>query len=300
MEDPYKVLGVEKDASEAEIKKAYRELAKKLHPDLNPADKDAEERFKEVSAAFGLLGDAEKRRKFDCGEIDASGAENPTHQYYKEYAGGEKARQYRSDANFEDLGDIFSDFFGRGDADQARHFKTRGGDVRYHLAVDFLDAAVGQTKRLSLPDGSSLDVDIPEGVRDGQMVRLRGKGMAGAGGGPPGDALIAIEVLPHSTFRRDGNDILVDLPITIDEAVLGAKVDVPTISKKVRVTIPKGSSSGRVLRLKGQGIKARGTDTRGDQLCTLQISLPGEVDGELESLVKKWREAHPYNPREDM
>lgn len=300
MEDPYKVLGVDKDASDADIKKAYRQLAKKLHPDLNPADKDAEERFKKVTVAFGLLGDSEKRQKFDRGEIDASGAETPTHQYYKEYAGGESAQQYRSDANFEDLGDVFSDLFRRRGADQAQHFKMRGRDVRYHLSVDFLEAATGQTKRLTLPDGSSLDVNIPEGIRSGQTVRLRGKGMAGSGGGPAGDALIEVDVRPHSMFRRDGNDIVVDLPITIDEAVLGGTADVPTISKKVRVTIPKGSSSGRILRLKGQGLKAQGANKRGDQLCVLQIALPGEIDGELEALAEKWREAHPYNPRENM
>lgn len=300
MEDPYKVLGVEKDTSAADIKKAYRQLAKKLHPDLNPADKDAEECFKEVSAAYDLLGDPEKRVKFDNGEIDASGAESPTHQYYKEYAGGENAKKYRSNVNFEDLGDIFSDLFDRGPADQAQHFKMRGRDMRYHLTVDFLDAAVGQTKRLTLPDGSSLDVDIPKGIKSGQTVRLRGKGMAGAGGGPPGDALIEIEVRLHSLFRRDGDDIVVDLPITIDEAILGAKIDVSTIGKKVRVTIPRGSSSGRVLRLKGQGVKSQGVDKTGDQLCILQIALPKEVDGELELLAEKWRETHRYNPRENM
>jgi len=301
MENPYKILGVAKKASDADIKKAYRKLAKKLHPDLNPSDKGAEERFKDVSAAFNILGDPEKRAKFDSGEIDASGAERPEYQYYKQYAGREGAQHYHSDANFDDLGGIFSDLFNRDQAgrDQARHtrrFKMRGADIRYHLAIDFLDAVTGATKRISLPDGSSLDVKVPEGVNDGQTIRLRGKGQPGIGGGPQGDAFIEIEVRPHPLFRRDGNDIEMDLPITIDEAILGAKVDVSTISAPVRVSIPKGSSSGQTLRLKGKGVKSRANGLTGDQRCILKIILPKEIDDELEAFMKKWRESHAYDP----
>jgi DnaJ-class molecular chaperone len=297
MDDPYKILGVSKSASDADIKKAYRKLAKKLHPDLNPSDKPAEERFKEVSAAFDLLGDAEKRAKFDRGEIDASGAEQPEHHYYKEYAAREGAKHYSSDASFEDLGGIFSDLFGRAQQGERRQFKMRGGDVRYHLKVDFLDAVKGATKRVTLADGSTLDVKVPEGVSEGQTIRLRGKGQPGIGGGPPGNAFVEIDVLVHPVFRREGDDIVIDLPITIDEAVLGGKVAAPTISGQVRVTVPKGSSSGQTLRLKGKGVK-RGAGGHGDQRCILKIILPDEIDSELEGMMTKWREKHGYNPRE--
>jgi len=299
MDDPYKILGVAKNASDTDIKKAYRKLAKKLHPDLNPSDKLAEERFKEVSAAFDLLGDAEKRSKFDRGEIDASGAERPEHRYYKEYAGREGARHYGSDANFDDLGGIFSDLFGRGQQGERRQFKMRGGDVRYHLKVDFLDAVKGATKRVTLADGSTIDVKVPEGVREGQTIRLRRKGQPGLGGGPPGDAFVEIDVLTHPVFRREGDDIVIDLPITIDEAVLGGKVTAPTISGQVRVTVPKDSSSGQTLRLKGKGVKRSGGG-RGDQRCELKIVLPDKIDSELEDMMIKWRDKHGYNPRKDL
>lgn len=299
MEDPYKILGVSKGASAANIKKAYRKLAKELHPDLNPTDKDAEDRFKEVSVAFDLLGDPDKRAKFDKGEIDASGAERPEHHYYKEYAGGDQARQYRSDAHFDDIGGIFSDLF-RGDhAGQGRSFKMRGGDVRYHLSIEFLDAVKGSTTRITLPDGTSLDVKVPEGVKDGQTIRLRGKGQPGAGGGPFGDALIEIEVRPHPLFRREANDIVIELPISIDEAILGGKVEVPTIENPLRVTVPKGSSSGQTLRLKGRGVKKSVGGGNGDQRCILKIVLPEEPDEELETFMEEWRQSHAYNPRDE-
>lgn len=299
MEDPYKILGVSKDASAADIKKAYRKLAKELHPDLNPTDKDAEDRFKEVSVAFDLLGDPDKRAKFDKGEIDASGAERPEHHYYKEYAGGDQARQYRSEARFDDIGGIFSDLFRGDQAGQGRSFKMRGGDVRYHLSIEFLDAVKGSTTRITLPDSTSLDVKVPEGVKNGQTIRLRGKGQQGAGGGPPGDALIEIEVRPHPLFRREANDIVVELPISIDEAILGGKVEVPTIENPLRVTVPKGSSSGQTLRLKGKGVKESGGDSKGDQRCILKIILPEELDEELETFMEEWRISHAYNPRDE-
>ena len=300
MDDPYKILAVSKEASDADIKKAYRKLAKKLHPDLNPGDKKAEERFKEVSAAFDLLGDPEKRGKYDRGEIDASGAERPEHRYYKEYAGSEGAKHYGSDASFDDLGGIFSDIFGQGREGERRNFKMRGGDLRYHLRIDFLEAARGATKRVTLPDGSTLDVKVPEGVGEGQTIRLRGKGQPGIGGGPSGDAFVEIDVLPHSVFRREGDDIVIDLPITIDEAVLGEKVDAPTINGRVRVTVPKGSSSGQTLRLRGKGVKRGAAGRHGDQRCVLKIVLPDEIDDELEEMMTTWRETHAYNPRKEL
>jgi DnaJ-class molecular chaperone len=300
VEDPYKVLGVSKNASEADIKKAYRKLAKQLHPDLNPGDKGAEDRFKDVSAAFNILGTPEKREKFDNGEIDASGAEQPDYQYYKEYAGGDGARQYGSGADFEDFGGIFSDLFNRGRADGRQQFKMRGVDIRYHLAVDFIDAAVGATKRISLPDGSSIDIKVPEGVKHGQTIRLRGKGQPGVDGGPTGDAFIEIEVLPHPVFRRESSDIVVELPIAIDEAVLGGKVDVPTIGGSVRMTIPRGSGSGQTLRLRGKGVKDSTSGKMGDQRCVLKVVLPEEMDDELISFMEQWRDAHAYDPRQEM
>jgi DnaJ-class molecular chaperone len=298
MEDPYKILGVSKDATEAEIKKAYRKLAKELHPDLNPTDKGAEERFKEVSGAFSILGNAEKRAKFDKGEIDTSGAEQPEHRYYKEYAGGDQAQQYRSDAQFDDVSDIFADLFRSEQRNQGQPFKMRGRDLRYHLAVSFLSAIKGEITRITLPDGSSLDVKVPEGVKNGQTIRLRGKGQPGIGGGAHGDALIEIEVQDHPLFLRDGDDIVIDLPITIDEAVLGGKVEVPTIDGSVLLSIPVGASSGQSLRLKGKGVKK--SVGRGNQRCILKITLPDEIDAEMISLMKKWREAHSYDPRDAM
>ncbi len=296
MENPYKVLGVSKTASQTEIKSAYRKLAKKLHPDLNPADKTAEERFKDVSAAFDILGDAEKRTKFDNGEIDASGAERPEQQYYKQYAGREGAQHYHSGAHFDDMGGIFSDLFAQQQAGQARQFKMRGGDVRYHLAIDFLDAVTGAKKRITMPDGTSLDVKVPEGVNDGQSIRLRQKGQPGTGGGPRGDAFIEIEVRPHAMFRRSGDNIEIDLPVTIDEAILGAKIDVPTIEGRVRVSVPKGSSSGQMLKLKDKGVKNRTSGKKGDQRCILKVVMPREIDSELETFMKKWRETNAYIP----
>jgi len=298
MKDPYKILGVSKDATETDIKKAYRKLAKELHPDLNPTDKGAEERFKEVSGAFSILGNAEKRAKFDKGEIDASGAERPEHHYYKEYAGGDQAQQYRSGAQFDDVSDVFADLFRSEQQRPGQQFKMRGRDVRYHLAVSFLHAAKGETTRVTLPEGLSLDVKVPEGVKDGQTIRLRGKGQPGFGGGDSGDAFIEIEVQPHPVFRRKGDDIVIDLPITIYEAVLGGKVEVPTIDGSIRLSIPKGSSSGQNLRLKGKGVKK--SEGIGNQYCILKIVLPEEIDEELISLMEKWRDTHSYNPRHGM
>ncbi|MFL6797629.1 MAG: DnaJ C-terminal domain-containing protein, partial [Xanthobacteraceae bacterium] len=228
--DPYDTLGVKKDVSQEDLQKAYRKLAKKLHPDLNPGNKRAEEQFKEVAAAYDIVGDAEKRARFDRGEIDSSGAERPRQQYYRDFAADEAGHPYASDAGFADFegsDDILAEIFGRpGEG----HFRVRGMDVRYRLALDFLVAINGVKQQLTLPDGSKLDVTIPPGTRQSQILRLRGKGQPGGGGGPAGDALIEIEVRPHPFFTRKDDDIHVDLPISLREAVLGAKVDVPTVA----------------------------------------------------------------------
>jgi len=300
-EDLYSVLSVPKTASAEDITKAYRKLAKKLHPDLNPGDKAAEEKFKKVTAAYDILGDAEKRGRYDRGEIDASGQETPQQRYYREYAGGEDGARYRSTAGFEDIGafsDLFGDLFGeRGGMRGGRgaRFSMRGSDAQYRLDVDFLDAVNGTKTRITLPDGGTLDVTIPPGVADGQVLRLRGKGNPGVGEGEPGDALIEIHVWPHPVFKREGNDIVLEVPITFDEAVLGGKIEVPTIGGRVFATVPPGSNTGQTLRLKGRGIKTKGS--AGDQLVKLSIILPDRIDDDLKRFAETWREAHRYDPR---
>jgi DnaJ-class molecular chaperone len=292
--DPYMVLGVKKDASQDEIQKAYRRLAKKLHPDLNPGNKQAEERFKEVSAAYDLLGDPDKRARFDRGEIDASGMERPRQRYYRDFAEG---GAYASDAGFEDFAgvdDILSQMFGR---EGRANIRMRGSDAHYRLALDFLDAINGGKRQITLPDGSALDVNIPPGTRDGQILRLRGKGRPGMGGGAPGDALVEIEVRPHRIFTRKGDDIHVDLPISLGEAVLGGKVKVPTPSGTVTMTVPKWANTGTVLRLRGKGVP-RIDGSRGDEFVTLKVMLPEKPDPELEKFVAQWRGA--YSPRQAM
>jgi DnaJ-class molecular chaperone len=294
--DPYEVLGVKKDASQSDIQKAYRALAKKLHPDLNPGNKQAEERFKEVAGAYDLLGDEKKRARFDSGEIDASGAERPQQrQYYRDFA--DAGSQYSSDAGFADFADddILSQIFrGRG---RGGPVNMRGQDRHYRLELEFLDAINGATQHITLPDGASLDVRIPAGTRDGQTLRLRGKGAPGIGEGPPGDALVEVTVRPHRTFSRDGDNIRVELPISLSEAVLGGKVTVPTPTGPVTMTVPKWSNTGAVLRLKGRGV-TRADGGKGDELVALKIVLPEKPDPELESLIAKWGGA--YNPRETM
>ena len=294
--DPYQTLGVKKDASQDDIQKAYRRLAKKLHPDLNPGNELPEERFKEVSQAYDLLGDPGKRARFDRGEIDASGAERPRQRYYRDFAEG--ASSYASDSGFADFGadDFLSEIFGR----QARgNLRMRGQDVHYRLPLGFLDAINGGKQQLTLPDGSVLDVAIPPGTRDGQILRLRGKGRPGIGGGPPGDALIEIEVRPHHIFTRKGDDIHVELPISLKEAVLGGKVSVPTPSGAVTMTVPKWSNTGTVLRLKGQGAPKPGGG-RGDEYVALKVMLPERPDPELEKFVSQWAPVDARGPRQAM
>jgi len=300
-DDPYKTLGVAKDASKAEISKAYRKLAKELHPDLNPGDRDAEERFKKLSAAYQLLKDPEKRKRYDNGEIDASGAEKPQQRYYREYADAGEAGRYHSTAGFQDfadVSDIFADLVGRRDGARGSRtaMRARGPDIHYRMEVAFLEAVNGAKRRITMPDGKTIDLTIPAGTRNESVLRLKGKGHPGLGGGPSGDALVEIAVLPHHLFRRKGDDILIDLPITLDEAVLGGKVEVPTVSGRVILTIPPGVSSGRVMRLKGKGVKATGRPA-GDHLVRLSIAMPQEIDPELEAFARKWRDDHAYDPR---
>jgi DnaJ-class molecular chaperone len=298
--DPYSTLGVNKDATQADIQKAYRRLAKKLHPDLNPGDKTAEDKFKDVSVAYDLLNDPDKRARFDRGEIDASGNERPRQQYYRDFADQGSWSAYTSNAGFSDFGeyagteDILSEIFGRaGRAGRRR----RGQDVHYHLDLSFLDAVNGGKQSIVLPDGATLDVNIPPGMRDGQILRLKGKGRPAAGDGPPGDALIEISVQPHPYFTRKGDDIYLDLPISLKEAVLGGKVKVPTPSGTVTASVPKWSNTGRVLRLKGRGV-ARADGSKGDEYVTLKLVLPQRPDRALERFVAQWQPAD--SPRQSM
>lgn len=297
--DPYATLGVKKDASQADLQKAYRRLAKKHHPDLNPGSSSAEEKFKEITAAYDLLSDPEKRAKFDRGEIDASGAERPRQRYYRDFADQGDRSAYTTSSGFADFGgftsseDILSDFFGRSGSG-----RRRGQDVHYHLELSFLDAINGGKQSLILPDGSNLDVNIPPGTRDGQTLRLKAKGRSAGGAGPPGDALVEVTVLPHPYFTRKGDDVYLDLPISIKEAVLGASIAVPTPGGVVAATVPKWSNTGRVLRLKGRGVP-HPDGRKGDQYVTLKIMLPNKPDPELERFVARWQPAE-RSPRQSM
>ena len=298
-DDPYTTLGVPKGASEDDIRRAFRKLAKELHPDLNPSNGTlTEERFKKVSSAYQILSDPEKRRAFDRGEIDARG--EPRRDAFRNYSRGARAGA-GAGAGHEDYGfaDIFSDIFGgaRGQASaRSGGFAVKGGDVRYTLDIDFLEAVRGATKRVTLPGGSALDLAVPAGVGDNQVLRLKGKGARGLGGAEAGDALVEIRVRPHAQFKRQDDDVLSEIPITIDEAVLGAKVEVATIDGRVQLTIPKGTSSGRVLRLKGKGVKSAGKAEAGDQLVTVRIVLPDLVDDSLAYFFSTWRQKNSYDP----
>jgi DnaJ-class molecular chaperone len=299
-DDPYAVLGVKREGTQDEIRKAYRQLAKKLHPDLNPGDKAAEEKFKQVSVAYDLLGDPEKRARFDRGEIDASGQERPRERYYRDFHGADaEPHVYSSHGGFADFmesEDILRDVFGRGGEGRIR---LRGQDALYRLPVEFLEALNGATKRITLPDGGTLDVVIPPGTRDKQVLRLRAKGGPGLGGGPPGDALVEIDVEPHGFFTRKGDDIHLELPISLPEAVLGAKLDVPTPSGPVRMTVPKGANTGTVLRLRGKGAQ-RSDKTHGDEYVTLKIVLPQQLDPEIEEFARRWQAGQSQNPRQHL
>lgn len=304
--NPYEVLGVKPEASEKEIRDAYRKLAKRYHPDLHPGDKAAEARFKEIAAANDILSDKEKRARFDRGEIDASGAERPEHAYsrYRGFAEGAPGERYEYHSaegmSPEDLDDLFA-MFGRG-ARGGRgggSIKLRGADLHFSLTVDFLSSINGARERVKLTPERTLEVTIPAGVRDGQVLRLTGQGEPGLNGGPSGDALIEIRVAPHSHFRREGDDIHLDLPLTLGEAVLGGKVPVPTPSGSVTMTIPANANTGQKLRLRGKGVK-RPDGSLGDQYVTLKVVLPDGGDGVLSDFVRDWAAKHPYDPRRGM
>ena len=298
--DPYKILSVEKTATQDEIQKAYRKLAKKIHPDLNPGNKKAEEQFKEVASAYTLLSDEAKRKQFDAGEIDGLGAEKPRQNYYRDYADAGTANPYTHNAGFGDDDDFFAELFRRqGNRGGGGDFKMRGQDARYRLTLDFLSAINGGKQSITLPSGADLEVNIPPGCRDGQTLRLRGKGQPGIGGGATGDALIEIKVAPHKFFQRVGDDIRIDVPITLKEAVLGAKIKVPISAGSVTMTVPKGANTGTVLRLKGQGV-ARANGSQGDQFITLRVILPTAPDAALENFITDWQPKTEQNPREPM
>ena len=299
-DDPYSVLGVARSATQEEITRAFRKLAKELHPDVNPNNKAATERFKKVSAANELLSDPDKRRKFDRGEIDAAGEPRRTYQTHGAPYGAGARRGAGTSGPGDDFGfgDIFDGVFGARGAGMRGHTAMRGQDVRYTLEVDLLEAINGAKKRVTMPDGGVLDLTVPEGVDDGQVLRMKGKGQPGMRGGEPGDALVEIKLRPHPQFKRDGIDLLVSLPISLDEAVLGGKVEVPTAGGRVQLSIPKGTSSGQVFRLKGKGVSNRATGIIGDQLVTVQIVMPDKIDDGLAYFMSEWRQKHGYNPRE--
>jgi len=299
-EDPYAVLGVKSDAPQDEIRTAYRALAKKLHPDLNPGNRQAEEKFKQVSAAYDLVGDAEKRGRYDRGEIDASGNERPRERYYRDFQEpGAETHSYSNNEGYADFmdEDVLREMFSRRGG--GARFRARGQDTLYRLPVDFLEAVNGATKRITMPDGGTLDVVIPAGTKDKQVLRLRGKGGPGLGGGAAGDALVEVEVQPHKFFTRDGDDIRVELPISLPEAVLGAKLDVPTPTGSVRMTVPKGANTGTVLRLKGKGAR-RSDKSHGDEYVTLKVVLPERPDPELEEFAQRWQAGKDQNPRQHL
>ena len=299
--DPYEVLGVPRSAGADDVRKAFRKLAKKHHPDANPGDKAAEERFKQVSAAFDLLGDAEKRRKFDAGEIDADGRE-----VFRGFGGPGQGGPFGGGGgggfDATDFGDILGEMFGRrggrggprGGAGPGSGFAPRGADVRARLEIDLEEAILGGKKRISFQDGRTLDVTIPAGASDGQTLRLRGHGEAGRGG--KGDALIELLVRPHPVFRKENDQLVMDLPVSIPDAVLGGRVQAPTPDGPVSLTVPKGASSGQSLRLKGKGL-ADGRGGRGDLIARVQIMLPEAPDAQLEAFAARWRDERPYVPR---
>ncbi|MGD0432165.1 MAG: DnaJ C-terminal domain-containing protein [Acetobacteraceae bacterium] len=307
MRDPYEILGLDRTADEAAIKAAYRKLAKRHHPDLHPGDKKAADRFSELNNANDLLSDPERRARFDRGELDAEGHELPPRgQFYRDFrggpgggfGGGPGAERYAGtqgdSAGFTE--DDIAAFF-------ARHFNARGeganmhvpgADLQYALTLGFLEAANGTSRRVLLPDGRALDVKIPAGIDDGHTMRLKGQGRPGLGGGPPGDALIEVTVAPHPFFHRSGDDVIVDLPVTLKEAVLGASVSVPTIKGHVKLTIPPGSGDGTRLRLRGRGIR------EGHQYVELKVAVPPGQEPALAEFLRDWTPSHPFNPRAEM
>ncbi len=302
MDDPYKTLGVPRDASQDDIRKAFRKLAKKHHPDLNPGNAKAEELFKNASNANELLSDPRKRGQFDRGEIDAVGHEpQPS---YRDQADGEAGRRYARGSEQPNgwNDDAFSDLFGSmfNDARQpAEAVYVAGRDERFSLTANFLSAVNGATSRLTLPDGRVLDVRIPPGTSEGQVLRLQGQGGLCSNGGPSGDALIEIQIAPHLFFTRDGQDIRMDLPVSLVEAVLGGQIQVPTPTGPVHMKIVPGSDNGTTLRLRGRGVPAHGAKPAGQLYVKLRIVI-GAPDAALEEFLRSWKPEHSTNPRRVM
>jgi DnaJ-class molecular chaperone len=323
MRDPYEVLGVTRSASAADVKSAFRKLAKKLHPDANKHDPKAASHFAELNAAYEIVGDKDKRKAFDKGEIDAEGkprfegfARQPGASGFGNEGGFESfsfgpdgLRSASGRAGFGGFEDILKDVFGaRGAGGRARaggHFEPEdfgataagGRDITAALSITLAEAAKGVKKRVQLPTGKEVEVKIPAGLDEGQQIRLKGQGLPGPGG-RTGDLLITVSVTPHPLFQRDGADLRLDLPVTLYEAVLGGKIRVPTLDGAVELAIPAGTNAGRTFRLKGKGFPAK--ERKGDLLATVRIMLPEGQDSDLEELMRKWRETKPYDPRKGM
>lgn len=320
MRDPYEVLGVSKGASAADIKSAFRKLAKKLHPDANKHDPKAASRFAEINAAYEIIGDADKRRAFDHGEIDAEGkprfegfgAGRPggfgNEDIFETFSfgpGGFQRSGGRASRGFGGFEDILKDVFsgttrtrgGRGFQFDWEESAPPHGDVAATVTITLAEAARGAKRRVQLPSGKEVEVKIPAGLAEGQQIRLKGQGVAG-GRGRPGDVLITVTVAPHPLFERDGADLRLELPVTLYEAVLGGKVRVPTLDGAVELAIPAGTSASRTFRLKGKGFPAK--EGTGDLLATIRIVLPEGGDAELEELMRRWRDKKPYDPRKGM
>lgn len=288
MKDPYKILGVSKNTSPADLKKTYRKLAMKLHPDQNPGDDKVADKFKEVSAAYALLSDEKMKGRYDRGEINADGSEKGFANYNQgggnPFGGGGNPFGGGFDAE-----DLFSSLFGGGRGGRQRsQAKKRGKDITYNINIDFLDAVNGTKKQVKLQNGKTLNINTPVNVKEGQQIRLKGQGSAGIAGGASGDALIEVHINKHKFYTLKNNDIHMDLPISLDEAMLGAKVTVPTISGKIALNIPKNSSSGKIMRLKAKGAIDTKTKKKGAQLVRLMIMLPDPSESDLEKAVKKW------------
>lgn len=295
--DPYLELGVSRGASADEIRKAFRKLAKENHPDTNPDNKAAEERFKKVSAAFDIIGDAAKRKKFDAGEIDADGRE--TMRGFGggagPFGGGGRGPQQQEGFENIDLSDLFGEILGRrGGGPGAGFGAQRGADVRAKLEVDLEDVIHGARKRIAFSDGRTIDVSIPKGAEEGQTLRLKGQGSPGRAG--PGDAFIELAVKPHPIFRREGDVLVMDLPVSIPDAVLGGKVEARTPDGTVSLTVPKGANTGQALRLKGRGL-TNSAGKRGDLLARIVLMLPDKPDAELDAFAERWRKERPYSPK---
>jgi DnaJ-class molecular chaperone len=305
MADPYSTLGVARGATEADIKKAYRTLAKQLHPDRNKDNPKAAERFNQVTQAYDLLTDKDKRAQFDRGEIDGDGNPSAPFGYGQRGPGGGFAGRGPGGGSFDfggekvDVNDLFSDLFGSGGRSTGGGFgfgrrpQPKGANIAYRLAIPFADAAILKIQRITLADGKTIDLKLPPGLEDGTQMRLSGKGQVGPGGA--GDGIVTLAIEPHRFFTRTGDDIRLDLPVSLAEAVLGASVRVPTVDGPVMLTIPKGSSSGKTLRLKGKGF-TRKDGKRGDQFVTLMVDLPVDDDALVE-FVQGWPGKNGGNPR---